>query len=512
MSSRICSFLLSAFVLMTPSLAESQNTLPTFAVPLSVTVATQNQTLFNIPIQGCDGITDKYSALNTSNGLPPTNAAIFVGGGTCVISNNITLSKTVTFAPGGEFKPQNGVRVAFTGTVNAGQYQICDTSAGGHCDFTGAHITGMPVEWLGVNGGDTTFNPAHASANKRTIDEILRYGSYHIYWATPGIYSTTCHQITYPHHHVGLGRSFKSGAVHVLNGIEGSGCPATDAAHMGSDLSATAKYVFQSGPVGSYPDDTVFDSISIGAQDPLTTIPIGVLWSTVANNQSHVILKECGLSGLYGIHFTWANANTIMGCSLNGLEGGFAATIPPRTRTNVQKVWVSNSVISQTPNTPTSGSCVYEANAGSADAMEQIHFTDTTVENCYDGYKIAAQVQVFSSVHTERVRNKVIVPEVTSRSYWVYPSAAGGNSVNQILGELSCQDGMILDGGVQVSAAGACLVMTVTGTGSPNGSVYAGSGSVYYRRDASGITQTPCFQLSAVPANSGWVNNAGKPC
>lgn len=55
-------------------------------------------------------------------------------------------------------------------------------------------------------------------------------------------------------------------------------------------------------------------------------------------------------------------------------------------------------------------------------------------------------------------------------------------------------------------------VMTASGSGSPNGSLFAGRGSTYYRRDASGVSETPCFQLNATPSNMGWLNGAGGAC
>jgi hypothetical protein len=58
-------------------------------------------------------------------------AAIYLPSGVYRVSASINLTKVVTFAPGAILKPDSGVTIMLSGEIDAGLWQIFDTSAGG---------------------------------------------------------------------------------------------------------------------------------------------------------------------------------------------------------------------------------------------------------------------------------------------------------------------------------------------------------------------------------------------
>ena len=107
-------------------------------------------------------------------------AGIYLPPGVYRISTSITLTKVVTFAPGAILKPDNGVTITLTGEIDAGLWQIFDTSAGGV--FAGParnqHI--YPDWWGAVPNIPTNQSPkiqaaiTFAQAGNRTV--YLRNG------------------------------------------------------------------------------------------------------------------------------------------------------------------------------------------------------------------------------------------------------------------------------------------------------------------------------------------------
>jgi hypothetical protein len=448
----------------------------------------------------CSGASDTRSAIAVAN-----NAGHFqVSAAACHVNSNIVISSSVTFQPGAYFLPASGVLITFTGTINAQKAKICDLSLGGHCDFRKAQVSTTYPEWVGVIAGDDSFDSAKARTNGPLITDLIIYGSYRLEFSSPGIYSTTCHVMTVPHEYYGLGQSFAAGSATVVNGIVGSGCPATDHAHLGSDISATAKYVFQPAPGGRINNNaSQFNHISIGVSDPATTIPVGVLWSTTAINNWAVNFNDCAMTGLYGLHFAWANGNSVHACTLAGTAGAIAETIPVRGGVTVQKVWVSDTALLQT-GSPRSGSCVYQRNPYDSQALWQTNFADVTIENCYDGVTLAAMPALMTGIHMERILHRMAVE--TGRSLWTFPTAAGGNSVNTLLTQLSCLSSAQTSGSTFYIAAGTCEVMVSSGKGAPNNAQYAGQGSLWLRQDGGPGTSLYVKESNGT-SNTGW---AGK--
>jgi hypothetical protein len=75
------------------------------------------------------------------------------------------------------------------------------------------------------------------------------------------------------------------------------------------------------------------------------------------------------------------------------------------------------------------------------------------------------------------------------------PQAADGASVN---GLFRSSVRSTIDYGRQRYTSAANFVGEITGKGSPNGSVYAGNGSVYFRTDASGLGHSPCYKTGGI--------------
>lgn len=111
-----------------------------------------------------NSVTD-YNVLAT-DGTTDARAAIalaIVGGdclftaGTYRIASNITLTGNLRFAKGAKLKPDIGVTVTISGWVEAGLYQIFDTSASGSFANVGGGSTATPIttvypEWWGATG------------------------------------------------------------------------------------------------------------------------------------------------------------------------------------------------------------------------------------------------------------------------------------------------------------------------------------------------------------------------
>lgn len=448
-----------------------------------------------------NGSTNDRAAFAAADAAAATLGPIYVAGGTFAIASSISLSHSYNFAAGGKLKPANGVVIAFTGPVDAGMYQICDLSAGGICDFTAAKIAATFPEWLGVVGGDASFSSGNATVNGPLIDSLLQYGSFEIDWRAPGIYSTLCHQISYPHKHEGAGVDFTPGATGIINGIVGSGCLATDHVHLGTDISATAKYVFQSGPIiAGHRGPTYFNNISVGVSDPTTTIPVGVLWSTIASNQWQVNFSNCGLTGLYGLHFAWANGNKVDNCNINGRLGAVAETLPTSS-TNVQKVWIDKSLLAQTQQA--SGTCFFQDDEGfGVHGLAGNSLTNSSIEGCFNGFILDSESQEMNNLYQERFSGTVASECSTCASYWEYPSFGSGVTGTDLVGELSTRSSVVF-GAPQTFFASGANVQILSGTGDPEGARVASPGSIFLRQG--GSTSTSFYVKETGTGNTGWV-------
>lgn len=119
----------------------------------------------------------------------------------------------------------------------------------------------------------------------------------------------------------------------------------------------------------------------------------------------------------------------------------------------------------------------------------------------------------FQSVWMERMGDNLMWGAPTMNSNWDQPNSSVPNLVGYFtaLPRTSVNFAQVQYLDVQNQ------VLIAAGSGSPNGAmpgegIFAGKGSVYYRWDASGASETPCYQLNSVPANTGWVNGAGGSC
>jgi hypothetical protein len=127
-----------------------------------------------------DGATDDRGGL--SNAQSAAHALLVPGPYVYRIASNITLTTPCIFAPGATLKPDSGVTITFArpDLVQAGPYQIVDTSAGGSMAFT----TGgrAMAEWWGARADGTTDSAAaitkalNAAAEEMPI--LLQGGTY----------------------------------------------------------------------------------------------------------------------------------------------------------------------------------------------------------------------------------------------------------------------------------------------------------------------------------------------
>lgn len=100
-----------------------------------------------------NGATDDRTAFAAAD----ANGDMRIISGIYSIQSNITITNAITFEPGAILKPANGVTITLSETVNAGNYQIFDISAGG----TIAPTSPFDVEevldtWFGTVGDDST--------------------------------------------------------------------------------------------------------------------------------------------------------------------------------------------------------------------------------------------------------------------------------------------------------------------------------------------------------------------
>jgi hypothetical protein len=424
--------------------------------------------------------------------------------GACRISSNLTISAAVAFQAGSLIKPDRGVTVAFSGPVAAPISPICDVSAGGHCDFRKAKTPYAVPEWWGAVGGDDTFNAANAKANTLPINEMLIYAPNEIRW-TNGAYSMTGATITGDagHHHIGTGLQT---AV-----IFGSGIPFAHAAKLPpADSCAKKRFIFQNGPAGKGSQQTLFDHMKIVASDDTTTIPLGVCWNA-ATDQWLINATDSTFYGDSGATFEYLNNNNFTRTSFGGRRCGLEISLPV-VGAVVQKVtFISTQIYGASPR---NGTLLCESSAtGNAQDMSNLSFIGAEFISGRNCFQLAAYQQIMLGVHFESCGIPATGGYVVSEgdaydTHWTNPQAAGGASVNGLF--KSSVRSTIDYGGQRYTSAGN-FVGEITGKGSPNGAVYAGNGSVYYRTDASGLGHSPCYKTGGV-SNTGWVTLANTAC
>jgi hypothetical protein len=124
-----------------------------------------------------NGTTNDRAALAAAEAA---GAGIYLPPGVYRVSASITLSKVVTFAPGAILKPDSGITITLSGEIDAGMWQIFDTSAGG--TFAGPVRNQLiyPDWWGAVPNIPTNQSPniqaaiTFAQAGARTV--YLRNG------------------------------------------------------------------------------------------------------------------------------------------------------------------------------------------------------------------------------------------------------------------------------------------------------------------------------------------------
>jgi hypothetical protein len=128
------------------------------------------------------------TAFNAAVASAGANGVTIPTGSVCKLNANTSPTVPIIFQPNGMIQPQSGI--AFTpSNVNAGVYQICDTSAGGSCNFSG--VPAGYLEWWGIVGGGTGYNGTQATANNPLLAAALAGSPSELIAATPGYYSFT---------------------------------------------------------------------------------------------------------------------------------------------------------------------------------------------------------------------------------------------------------------------------------------------------------------------------------
>ena len=99
-----------------------------------------------------DNSTDDRAAIAAADTAAGHN--IFTKG-TFRVNSNITISSVSVFDEGAILKPASGITITISGAIDAGQYQIFDTSLGGTISITGKTVYAYP-EWFGAAGDGST--------------------------------------------------------------------------------------------------------------------------------------------------------------------------------------------------------------------------------------------------------------------------------------------------------------------------------------------------------------------
>jgi hypothetical protein len=120
----------------------------------------------------CNGSTNDAAAFALANAAA-SNLGPLVITGPCYLASGVTMTRPLLFRSGGMVIPGSGTTFVAISDIEAGRFQICDVTQGGHCNFNAVGSNAF-VEWFGVIGGDgDAFNSAHSAINALPIIEAI---------------------------------------------------------------------------------------------------------------------------------------------------------------------------------------------------------------------------------------------------------------------------------------------------------------------------------------------------
>jgi hypothetical protein len=99
-----------------------------------------------------DGATDSRNAFHKASAA---GGSIFVPRGTYSIQSNVTIARNIVFEQGAILKPAASVTITINGWINAGDWQIFDTSAASSLITGAIKNPRLLPEWWGAAGDDT---------------------------------------------------------------------------------------------------------------------------------------------------------------------------------------------------------------------------------------------------------------------------------------------------------------------------------------------------------------------
>jgi hypothetical protein len=428
------------------------------------------------------------------------------------------------YVEGGMLAPTSNAEIRVPENTHADDVQWIDLSAGSVDLRLMAYS--LP-KWVGVITGDASHNAANAAINKPLIDHLMAKGGYWLKFSYEGLICTTGHLMNgaVPHKITGIGRNAAPGSTTVVDGLSFSGIACTNASVMGSDPAATLKYGFQpdsfvqdysgngsqtdfvipwtyrhasdiqvaiNGTIVTaftFPDaqtvrfstaptsgasitlykqsnPIIFDDISMGTSDPNSVVPLGLLAGPAANvNDFFYTVKNCCLTGRYGVHINWANHAVFEDNWIFGTEA-IAITAPADSVNSVaQKIRLNNNIFSATQDS--SGYVVFTQNLSSAvSALLQVNFTQNAFEFGHKLFKNTGAQFTFTNNHIERITNTTggIIEETddVTRSVWINTTYQGGNQASDVLNYLATGS-IYIDPALQKLAG----VVWVYGAGAP---------------------------------------------
>jgi hypothetical protein len=212
-----------------------------------------------------------------------------------------------------------------------------------------------------------------------------------------------------------------------------------------------------------------------------------------------------------GLDIEWANWNQFQNTTFEGDTAALTMVLPnvPGGYAAIQKVsFVGSNYACNVSNTH--GMFIYQDNQSAALIDANTWTGNTTFEFCHDIAKLNGGGQNFNATWMERVDagGGNFWEDVASDSHWFQPNAS---FVISNLLFLKLAPNSSVNTGNTVLSSPSKLAGVYTGVGSPNGSVYAGPGSIYLRTDGTNILTTPCFKISG-PSNTSWINATNTSC
>jgi|GEM_PF-4101643 len=329
----------------------------------------------------------------------------------------------------GTIKP-NGHVVTMPSYLEAPRLKWIDISSGGHVDCRKA--LKCDVEWWGAVTA-AAFNSTLATANTLPIDEAIAYGAEIIAFQSSGIYSTTGHIVGGER-----ARTFTGRGRDATTGIIGSGI---DYAHKGEvtgDAISQKKFVFQNGANNDY--WTYFQSLTIQADDVTATVAVGVMQSTtVPATQWCFNFDDCRLKGYVGIHWGWANLNTVKNCDIFGYYAAESQVITSATTTEGRSIQKLTYICCQFSQTRNNGGQIHFWCDNGTQAIFSVQYIGCTSIFGNDGYVwgsgSVAGNHTFIDHHNEGIQGTLLVGETANlTSMWSFDSpAATPNTAAQVI-------------------------------------------------------------------------------